>query len=132
MSIEQEKMIVEALPSLYPLKDYEEDAIHTVLGALPHWISCSERMPGRCFEVLKPFLMMRIESKITVGGMEINIDNGRMTKILAEYDAKTGKVQQAFVIIPSGLEAGFTQAFYDAVKHVIASYKRIKKNELYR
>lgn len=45
MSIEQEKMIVEALPSLYPLKDYEEDAIHTVLDALPHWISCSERMP---------------------------------------------------------------------------------------
>lgn len=101
----------------------------------PHGMTKGEtgrKISGRCFEVLKPFLMMRIESKITVGGMEINIDNGRMTKILAEYDAKTGKVQQAFVIIPSGLEAGFTQAFYDAVKHVIASYKRIKKNELYR
>ena len=35
MSIEQEKMIVEALPSLYPLKDYEEDAIHAVIDALP-------------------------------------------------------------------------------------------------
>ena len=101
----------------------------------PHGMTKGEtgrKISGRCFEVLKPFLMMRIESKITVGGMEINIDNGRMTKILAEYDAKTGKVQQAFVIIPSGLEAGFTQAFYDAVKYVIASYKRIKKNELYR
>lgn len=45
MSIEQEKMIVEALPSLYPLKDYEEDAIHTVLEALPHWIPVTERLP---------------------------------------------------------------------------------------
>lgn len=35
MSIDQEKMIVEALPSLYPLKDYEEDAIHAVIDALP-------------------------------------------------------------------------------------------------
>lgn len=45
MSIEQEKMIVEALPSLYPLKDYEEDAINTVLEALPHWIPVPERLP---------------------------------------------------------------------------------------
>ena len=42
MNIEQEKMIVEALPSLYPLKDYEEDAINTVLEALPHWIPVTE------------------------------------------------------------------------------------------
>ena len=45
MNIEQEKMIVEALPSLYPLKDYEEDAIHTVLEALPHWIPVTEATP---------------------------------------------------------------------------------------
>ena len=45
--IEQEKMIVEALPGLYPLKDYEEDAIHTVLEALPHWIPVTERLPER-------------------------------------------------------------------------------------
>ena len=35
MSIEQEKMIVESLPSLYPLQEFEEKAIHTVLDALP-------------------------------------------------------------------------------------------------
>lgn len=45
MSIDQEKLIVESLPSLYPLKDYEEDAIHTVLEALPHWISVTEDTP---------------------------------------------------------------------------------------
>ncbi len=45
MSIEQEKTIVEALPSLYPLKDYEEDAIHTVLEALPHWIPVEKERP---------------------------------------------------------------------------------------
>lgn len=38
MNIEQEKMIVEALPSLYPLHKYEEDAIRVVLDAIPHWI----------------------------------------------------------------------------------------------
>jgi hypothetical protein len=35
MNIEQEKMIVESLPSLYPLQKYEEDAIRVVLDALP-------------------------------------------------------------------------------------------------
>ena len=45
MSIEQEKMIVESLPSLYPLQEFEEKAIHTVLDALPHWIPVTERLP---------------------------------------------------------------------------------------
>jgi len=42
MSIEQEKMIVESLSSLYPLQKYEEDAIDAVLDALPHWIPVTE------------------------------------------------------------------------------------------
>ena len=45
MNIEQEKMIVEALPSLYPLHKHEEDAIRVVLDALPHWIPVTERYP---------------------------------------------------------------------------------------
>ena len=45
MNIEQEKMIVESLPSLYPLQKHEEDAINVVLDALPQWIPCSERLP---------------------------------------------------------------------------------------
>lgn len=52
MSIEQEKMIVEALPSIYPMQKFEEDAIETVLDALPRWIPCSERMPECEQEVL--------------------------------------------------------------------------------
>lgn len=48
MNIEQEKMIVEALPSLYPMmQEFEEDAIHTVLDALPHWIPVTERLPEK-------------------------------------------------------------------------------------
>ena len=35
MNIEQEKMIVESLPSLYPMQKFEEDAIEVVLDALP-------------------------------------------------------------------------------------------------
>lgn len=49
--IEQEKMIVEALPSLYPLKDYEEDAIHTVLDALPKtgkWVDDGDPLMFTC------------------------------------------------------------------------------------
>jgi hypothetical protein len=42
MNIEQEKMIVEALPSLYPMQKFEEDAIKVVLDALPHWIPVTE------------------------------------------------------------------------------------------
>ena len=45
MNIEQEKMIVEALPCLYPLKNFEEEAIHAVLDAIPHWIPVTERLP---------------------------------------------------------------------------------------
>lgn len=46
MSIEQEKMIVESLPSLYPMmQKFEEDAIKVVLDALPCWIPCSEGLP---------------------------------------------------------------------------------------
>jgi hypothetical protein len=52
MNIEQEKMIVESLPSLYPLRKHEEDAIDAVLDALPHWIPCSERLPKAKQKVL--------------------------------------------------------------------------------
>ncbi len=45
MNIEIEKEIVNALPSLYPLQDYEEEAIDTIIKAIPHWIPCSERLP---------------------------------------------------------------------------------------
>ena len=45
MNIEQEKMIVEALPSLYPLKNFEEEAIDAVLNAIPHWIPIEQDTP---------------------------------------------------------------------------------------
>ncbi len=52
MSIDQEKMIVEALPSLYPLHKHEEDAIRVVLDAIPHWIPVTERLPENGRQVL--------------------------------------------------------------------------------
>ena len=42
MSIEQQKMIVESLSSLYSLQEFEEKAIDTVLNAMPHWIPVTE------------------------------------------------------------------------------------------
>ena len=38
-------MIVESLSSIYPMQKFEEDAIETVLDALPRWIPCSEGLP---------------------------------------------------------------------------------------
>lgn len=72
MSIEQEKMIVEALPSLYPLQEFEEKAIHKVIDALPSaepkrgkWIldrsgayCCSE-----CMEPCAGYVMMKPRDK---------------------------------------------------------------------
>lgn len=53
MNIEKEKMIVESLPSLYPMmQKFEEDAIKVVLEALPRWIPCKDHLPtksGRYF-----------------------------------------------------------------------------------
>lgn len=51
MNIEQEKMIVESLSSLYPLQKFEKEAIDAILDALPHWISCKKELPkldSRC------------------------------------------------------------------------------------
>ena len=55
--IEQEKMIVEALPSLYPLQKFEEDAVHAVIDALPHWIPVTERLPETDDEVLTTYIV---------------------------------------------------------------------------
>lgn len=52
-NIEQEKMIVEALPSVYPMMQrFEEEALQTVLDALPCWIPCKERQPSKSGEYL--------------------------------------------------------------------------------
>lgn len=52
MSIEQEKMIVESLSSIYPLQEFEEKAIHTVLDTIPKWIPVTERLPEDGRQVL--------------------------------------------------------------------------------
>ena len=39
MNIDLEKDIVQSLSSLYPLQEFEEKAIDTVINAIPHWIS---------------------------------------------------------------------------------------------
>ena len=45
-NIEQEKMIVESLPSVYPMMQrFEEDAIKVVLDALPRWIPVTVGLP---------------------------------------------------------------------------------------
>ena len=64
MSIEQEKMIVESLSSLYPLKNFEEEAIHTVLDAIPHWIPVTERLPESKEEDLEyPTVLITFENE---------------------------------------------------------------------
>ena len=50
-------MIVESLPSLYPMKEFEEEALQRVIGCAKKeynngWIPCSERLPEDYTEVL--------------------------------------------------------------------------------
>lgn len=45
MNIDLEKDIVQSLSSLYPLQEFEERAIDTVLNAIPHWIPVTDRLP---------------------------------------------------------------------------------------
>ena len=66
MNIEQEKMIVEALPSLYPLQEFEEKAIDTVLNAIPHWIPVTERLPEVSGEYLVTVKWVTGESDVDV------------------------------------------------------------------
>ena len=69
MNIEQEKMIVESLPSLYPMmQEFEEDAIHTVLDALPHWIPVTERLPESKEEDLEyPTVIIDLDGEVALG-----------------------------------------------------------------
>lgn len=66
MNIDIEKDIVQSLSSLYPLQEFEEKAIDTVLNAIPHWIPVAERLPENSRNVL-------ITSK---GGVSIAWYNG--------------------------------------------------------
>ena len=45
MNIDLEKDIVQSLSSLYPLQEFEERAIDTVLNAIPHWIPVEQDLP---------------------------------------------------------------------------------------
>lgn len=66
--IEQEKMIVEALPSLYPLQKFEEDAIHAVIDALPHWIPVTEGLPESKEEDLEyPTVIIDLDGQVALG-----------------------------------------------------------------
>ena len=68
MNIEQEKMIVEALPCLYPLKNFEEEAIHAVLDAIPHWIPVTERLPESKEEDLEyPTVIIDLDGQVALG-----------------------------------------------------------------
>ena len=66
MNIEQEKMIVEALPSLYPLQEFEEKAIDIVLNAIPHWNPVTERLPENNGEYLVTVKWVTGESDVDV------------------------------------------------------------------
>jgi len=57
MNIDLEKDIVQSLSSLYPLQEFEERAIDTVLDAIPHWIPVTERLPETTDAVLTTYIV---------------------------------------------------------------------------
>lgn len=112
--------------------------VETPVAEVPKTVSSimegkrGRKISGEDFETLRPFLRMHIESKRTVGGVEIKIDKGRMEAEIIEFNSKTGEILSAWVIIPPDEEPGFMQAFYDAVMYIKDTYKRIPKAELYK
>ena len=66
-------MIVESLPSLYPMKEFEEEAIQRVIGCAKKeynngWISCSERLPEKdmwCFATFESGNVDKIQYLVT-------------------------------------------------------------------
>lgn len=87
MNIEQEKMIVEALPSLYPLKDYEEDAIRVVLDAIPHWIPVEQALPELRHDVLLTVFFherWNVAEGYRQDGEFMFWNNGRLDSVLDE------------------------------------------------
>lgn len=44
---EMTREILNSLSSLYPLQDYEEQAIEEALQSEPHWIPVTERLPEK-------------------------------------------------------------------------------------
>ena len=52
MNIDLEKDIVQSLSSLYPLQEFEEKAIDTVLNAIPYWIPVTDGLPNIREDVL--------------------------------------------------------------------------------
>lgn len=64
MNIDLEKDIVQSLSSLYPLQEFEERAIDTVLDAIPHWIPVTERLPESKEEDLEyPTVLITFENE---------------------------------------------------------------------
>lgn len=87
MNIEHEKMIVESLPSLYPMmQKFEEDAIHTVLDALPHWIPVTERPPEEKDAGILKKLGTSKRSEYVLATVEVKGE--RMTVTACTYDGK--------------------------------------------
>ena len=74
MNIDIEKDIVESLSSLYPLQEFEERAIDTVLNAIPHWIPVTERLPKKDGSYLVSGKWG--SGKESVGDCEFSVEDG--------------------------------------------------------
>lgn len=87
MNIEQEKMIVESLSSIYPMQKFEEDAIKTVLDALPRWIPVTERLPELRHDVLLTVFFherWNVAEGYRQDGEFMFWNNGRLDSVLDE------------------------------------------------
>lgn len=92
------------------------------------------RISGQDYETLKPFLMLKTEHRITVGGVEIRSVMYSPEQIMTEHNAKTQEVTDAYVILPADREIreDFLHAFRKAIRHTFEAYRRIKEDELYK
>ena len=86
MNIDLEKDIVQSLSSLYPLQEFEEKAIDTVLDAIPHWIPVTERLPKEKDAGILKKLGTSKRSDYVLATVEVKGE--RMTVTACTYDGK--------------------------------------------
>lgn len=92
MNIDLEKDIVQSLSSLYPLQEFEERAIDTVLDAIPHWIPVTEELPEKSGRYFVTERIYHINDKEHTGGFILKTD-------FAEYSATEKKWRRAQALV---------------------------------
>lgn len=82
--------VVSALPSLYPLQAFEEEAIHKVIASAKDggWIPCSERLPNKSGKYIVTQKRYAIDDRTHKSPIAVEVD-------YVEFNSRDGEWQRA-------------------------------------